>query len=250
MDQVSQTGESYFKIGDNGNWWSGNKDKPWVDSGIKVNNPGPVYIQGVQGPRGIPGQSTPADVRISKTEGNALSMVSDGLLYVPPSSSTNFMDLPNTDDDTVVSNALQVTPTQAGIVNNAKFHLNNSRYKLAFDSNDIIITKIPAGQRPKIEFTSIGFLTGAKKLEPEGTTTVIDLAVPVLLLFRTTGDVLVLEMSAQIPPAQFSVFRDDTMATTFQYPLISTSVFVPTASGNYKMWDDYTFVVPAASWNT
>ena len=81
-DQLSQTGRSYYKIGDNGNWWSSSTDKPWVDSGIKVNNPGPVYIQGVQGPRGPSGPSGSSDVQISKVEGNLLTKRDDGLAVV------------------------------------------------------------------------------------------------------------------------------------------------------------------------
>lgn len=54
-DQLSQTGRSYYKIGDNGNWWEGYDGSSWIDTGEKVNVPGPIYIQGIQGPRGPQG---------------------------------------------------------------------------------------------------------------------------------------------------------------------------------------------------
>lgn len=56
-DQLSQTGRSYYKIGDNGNWWEGYDGSSWIDTGNKVNVPGPIYIQGIQGPQGPPGPS-------------------------------------------------------------------------------------------------------------------------------------------------------------------------------------------------
>jgi hypothetical protein len=54
-DQLSQTGRSYYKIGDNGNWWEGYDGSSWIDTGEVVNTPGPIYIQGIQGPRGPQG---------------------------------------------------------------------------------------------------------------------------------------------------------------------------------------------------
>lgn len=54
-DQLSQTGRSYYKIGDNGNWWEGYDGSSWIDTGEVVNVPGPIYIQGIQGPRGPQG---------------------------------------------------------------------------------------------------------------------------------------------------------------------------------------------------
>ena len=58
LDQTSQTGYSYYKIGDNGTWWESIDGSVWTDTGRVVNNPGPVYIQGIQGPRGTGGTST------------------------------------------------------------------------------------------------------------------------------------------------------------------------------------------------
>ena len=51
-DQLSQTGRSYYKIGDNGTWWESSEGLIWTDTETEVNNPGPVYIQGIQGPAG------------------------------------------------------------------------------------------------------------------------------------------------------------------------------------------------------
>ena len=56
--QPSQTGYSYYKIGDNGTWWQSLDGSVWTDTGVVVNNPGPVYIQGIQGPRGVGGTGT------------------------------------------------------------------------------------------------------------------------------------------------------------------------------------------------
>lgn len=56
-DQLSQTGRSYYKIGDNGNWWEGYDGSSWIDTGEEVNVPGPIYIQGIQGPRGPQGSN-------------------------------------------------------------------------------------------------------------------------------------------------------------------------------------------------
>ena len=56
--QPSQTGYSYYKIGDNGTWWQSLDGSVWTDTGVVVNNPGPVYIQGIQGPRGAGGTGT------------------------------------------------------------------------------------------------------------------------------------------------------------------------------------------------
>jgi hypothetical protein len=55
INQLSQNSRSYYKIGDNGNWWEGNDGSSWIDTGNKVNVPGPIYIQGIQGPPGPPG---------------------------------------------------------------------------------------------------------------------------------------------------------------------------------------------------
>ena len=58
LDQGSQTGQSYYKIGDNGTWWRSMDGSSWIDTGTKVNNPGPVYIQGIQGPAGPAGSGS------------------------------------------------------------------------------------------------------------------------------------------------------------------------------------------------
>lgn len=57
-DQLSQTGRSYYKIGDNGTWWESSEGLIWTDTGTEVNNPGPVYIQGIQGPAGPAGSGS------------------------------------------------------------------------------------------------------------------------------------------------------------------------------------------------
>ena len=57
-DQLSQTGRSYYKIGDNGTWWESSEGLIWTDTGRVVNNPGPVYIQGIQGPVGPAGSGS------------------------------------------------------------------------------------------------------------------------------------------------------------------------------------------------
>ena len=57
-DQLSQTGRSYYKIGDNGTWWESSEGLIWTDTETEVNNPGPVYIQGIQGPAGPAGSGS------------------------------------------------------------------------------------------------------------------------------------------------------------------------------------------------